>query len=77
MKKCCQFLALLFSFFYSFCCFAQQWSGTGFALGNGYIATNNHVIDGAQAIKVYGVNGNKESHYSAEVKIVDVRTTWQ
>lgn len=52
-------------------CVAQKWSGTGFALGNGYIATNNHVIKGAQIIKVYGINGNNKTYYSAEVKQVD------
>lgn len=36
----------------------EEWSGTGFALRNGYIVTNNHVIDGATEIEIFGVNGD-------------------
>ncbi len=68
---CCLTLFLLF--LCSLFCHGQKWSGTGFALGNGYIATNNHVIEGAQTIKVYGINGNKETYYSAKVKHIDAK----
>ena len=45
----------------------DDWSGTGFALKEGYIVTNYHVIDGAERISVKGVNGNFNSAYSASV----------
>ena len=44
-----------------------EWSGTGFALNNGYIVTNYHVIDEAKSIVVYGVNGNSSISYPAIV----------
>ena len=40
-----------------------QWSGTGFALRDKYIATNYHVINGADKITIIG----NESEYTAEV----------
>ena len=49
------------------------WTGTGFALRNGYIVTNNHVIDGASSIRVSGVNGQMEPALSATVIAKDVR----
>lgn len=45
----------------------QQWSGTGFALNSGYIATNYHVIDGAKSIYVKGVKGSFSDKYEAVV----------
>lgn len=33
----------------------KDWSGTGFALNNGYIVTNYHVIENAKTIKIQGV----------------------
>jgi len=44
-----------------------EWSGTGFALKNGYIVTNYHVIDGANTITVQGVKGNFNNSYKATV----------
>lgn len=49
----------------------DDWSGTGFALNNGYIVTNYHVVERAKTIKVYGVNGNMSSSYSAQVVATD------
>ena len=49
----------------------KQWSGTGFALKNGYVVTNHHVIDGAKSIHVQGVNGNFSIEYSASVVAAD------
>ena len=47
-------------------------SGTGFALSDdGYIVTNNHVINNANTIKVRGVNGNFDKSYNAKIIIVD------
>lgn len=48
----------------------SSWTGTGFALKNGYIVTNNHVVEGASSILVQGVNGTTVE-YKAEVVAVD------
>lgn len=45
----------------------KQWSGSGFALNNGYICTNYHVIDGAENIEINGVQGDFTTSYSAKV----------
>ncbi len=50
---------------------SPQWSGTGFAINNGYIATNYHVVEGAKNIKVKGIKGNFDIEYSARVACVD------
>lgn len=43
-------------------------SGTGFALSsNGFIATNYHVIENANSIKVRGIKGNFSIMYNAKV----------
>jgi S1-C subfamily serine protease len=48
-------------------------TGTGFAISaNGLIATCNHVIEGANSIKVKGVKGNFNFSYNAEVVSTDV-----
>lgn len=49
----------------------QNWSGTGFALNNGYIATNYHVVEDAKSIKVKGVRGNFNTEYTATVISTD------
>ncbi|MDO4461430.1 MAG: trypsin-like peptidase domain-containing protein [Bacteroidia bacterium] len=49
----------------------QEWTGTGFALTDGYIVTNNHVINGAKEITVLGVNGDFNIEYRAYVVAVD------
>ena len=46
---------------------AEKWSGTGFALNNGYLVTNNHVIEGANSITVYGINGDHSKGYTANL----------
>lgn len=48
-----------------------EWSGTGFALKNGYIATNFHVINGAKSIIIKGVAGNFNKSYKASPIGVD------
>ena len=62
-----------------------DWTGTGFAIADGYIATNYHVTNGARTIKIRGVNGDMEESYRgylvasdrnhdlAIIKIVDKR----
>jgi S1-C subfamily serine protease len=43
-------------------------SGTGFAFAsNGYVATNYHVTEGAQSIKIRGVGGDFSKTYSAKI----------
>ena len=49
----------------------QEWSGSGFALGNGYIVTNNHVTDNARKIIIKGVDGDFNTGYSAQVVATD------
>ncbi len=51
---------------------SQATSGTGFAISsNGYIVTNNHVIDKAKSIEVKGVNGNFTRKLNAELVVSD------
>lgn len=50
---------------------ATLWSGTGFALANGYIVTNDHVIEDAKNIGVTGVKGDMNTRYTAEVVTTD------
>lgn len=50
---------------------SKDWSGTGFALNNGYVVTNYHVVEGARSIVVHGVNGNRNSELTAEVVAID------
>lgn len=50
---------------------SREWTGTGFALEDGYIVTNHHVVDGAMSIVILGVNGNATIEYSAHVVGVD------
>lgn len=49
----------------------KEWSGTGFALKDGYLITNYHVIDGAGSIFVQGVNGNFTTKLAATVVASD------
>lgn len=47
-------------------------SGTGFALNSeGYIVTNQHVINDATGIHVRGINGDFEKKYKAKLIIAD------
>lgn len=49
----------------------SSWSGTGFALNNGFIATNYHVVENANSITVQGVSGNSSVNYTASVIATD------
>lgn len=49
-----------------------QSSGSGYAISsNGYIVTNYHVTNGANSIKVRGVNGDFSKDYSAKIIVED------
>lgn len=49
----------------------ESWTGTGFALNNGYIVTNYHVIEDAKKISVYGIEESFNLSYSAEIIATD------
>jgi S1-C subfamily serine protease len=49
----------------------ETWTGTGFAIGSGYIVTNNHVASEAKTIRVKGVKGDVDTGYLAEVVAAD------
>ena len=49
----------------------SEWTGTGFAIGNSYIVTNNHVAGEAKTISVKGVKGDMNTGYAAEVVATD------
>ena len=47
-------------------------SGSGFALtSDGYISTNQHVINGSSSIKVRGINGDFSKTYNARLALED------
>ena len=48
-----------------------QWSGSGIVIGERYIATNNHVVEGAKSLVVKGVNGDMNTSYKVQVVISD------
>lgn len=43
----------------------ELWTGTGFALADGYLATNYHVVGEATEIQIKGVNGDINTGYKA------------
>lgn len=49
----------------------SEWSGTGFALKDGFAITNYHVIENAATIAIYGINGDFHSAHSAYVVASD------
>lgn len=48
-----------------------EWTGTGFAISEGYIATNYHVANGAKTIRIKGIGGNMEKSYKGYVVAKD------
>lgn len=40
-----------------------EWTGTGFAIADGYIVTNYHVTNGAKTLRIKGVKGDMEKAY--------------
>lgn len=51
--------------------YTEVWTGTGFAIGEGYIVTNNHVAGEAKIINVKGIQGDLNIGYSAELLATD------
>lgn len=49
----------------------SKWSGTGFAIGGKYLATNYHVVEDAKNLVVSGVKGNYNKDYAVEVVVTD------
>lgn len=49
----------------------NKWTGSGFALNDGYIVTNFHVVDGANSIVVERVIDSNHEQYTATVVTVD------
>lgn len=47
------------------------WTGTGWALKDGYIVTNYHVIEDANTINIQGVRGDFSTKYKAKVIATD------
>ena len=45
----------------------QNWSGSGFALKDGYVVTNYHVVAEAKSIAIRGIKGNFDKSYTASV----------
>ncbi len=48
-----------------------EWSGTGFAIADGYIVTNYHVTNGANTIRIRGIDGNMKKSYKGYVVASD------
>ena len=49
----------------------SAWTGSGFALNNGYIVTNFHVVENAKSIKVTGIKGSHTIRFNAGVVAID------
>lgn len=48
-----------------------EWSGTGFALNDGYIVTNYHVVENANTITIQGIKGDFGLVYEASIAAID------
>ena len=49
----------------------KEWSGSGFALNNGYLVTNYHVVEDAGRIVVKGIKGDFSNTFNADVVATD------
>ncbi len=48
-----------------------EWTGSGFAIADGFVVTNYHVINGAKSINIKGVNGDADETYKGYVVASD------
>lgn len=48
-----------------------EWTGTGFAISDGYIVTNYHVTKGAKTIRVRGIDGDINKSYKGYAVVYD------
>jgi len=48
-----------------------EWTGSGFAISDGYIVTNYHVTSGAKNIRVKGIKGDMKESYTGYVVASD------
>lgn len=48
-----------------------EWTGSGFAIADGYVVTNYHVTSGAKNIKIKGIGGDLKKSYKAVVVAYD------
>lgn len=49
----------------------KQWSGSSIVIGDRYLATNNHVVDGARSLVISGSKDNYLKEYKVDVVAVD------
>ena len=49
----------------------SKWSGTCFAIGGKYVATNYHVVEDAKNLVVSGIKGSYSKDYAVEVVVTD------
>ena len=49
----------------------KRWSGSGIVIGDKYIATNNHVVEGANTLVVNGIHGDINTSYNVQVVVTD------
>lgn len=49
----------------------ENWTGSGFALKDGYVVTNYHVVEGAKDITIQGIKGNFNTSYKAVIAGTD------
>lgn len=48
-----------------------EWTGSGFAINNGYIVTNHHVVDGASKIVVVRTDNSRKQEFIAKTVALD------
>lgn len=49
----------------------SSWQGTGWAINNGYVVTNHHVVDGARTLRLKCAIGDSVFQYNGEVAVMD------
>lgn len=49
----------------------SEWSGTGFAIGDGYLVTNYHVVNGAKRISIIDYSEDATKRYNTQVVAFD------